>query len=564
MSITKWREDFQRYRSHPVFGQINRHLHLFLFASLFSSIASLLIAVVPWAVKYMIEQVEAGFSWNNYISTLMVLIGALFIRSLLIEVSGSVSSLLQARALRSVLRDVHQRMFGLPYERLAPYSSGKLGSHIMNDVHITVSGVGVLIPALIRYPIEIIAIFCALLYIEPLLVPIVLFVAAVMYLLTRARTALISNMFEETTLSKGTLFGVITENIRMNKLIRIFNSFENRLGLFKQELDAFYQHQVRYTVKQLQMRLLLDFALLMGLLFSTFYLGKLLYQDVFKIGDMSAVLAALLTLNSSYRGVSKSYINMQSIFRAGNYLSELMKKKIEHVGGEKLTTPFDEQIKEISFEDVTFKYNSVIILKDINCKLESGSIHIIKGDNGSGKTTLIDLLLQIHKPGGGIISFNGKDSAYLNTADLVGRISVVPQALEFFVGTVRTNLLLGNPHATEVDIAWAMEITGLDKALQESSRTLDNQIGENGVFLSLGERQRLAIARAILKKPDVFIFDEPTNNLDTDMIAQLPGLLSTLVENRIILIITHQPLHLKGDVHEYHLQNGNLSAKTSE
>jgi ATP-binding cassette subfamily B protein len=224
-----------------------------------------------------------------------------------------------------------------------------------------------------------------------------------------------------------------------------------------------------------------------------------------------------------------------------------------------LRTPAEEKpaepvrlsrIDHIQFRDVSFKYESGTeeAVENINLKIEAGKTIAFAGPSGSGKTTLVKLLVGLYKPTNGQILFNNQSSLNIDLESFRKKIGLVSQDTQLFAGTIRDNLLFASPTATDEECTQALQSAAANTLLERGDMGLDTRIGEGGLKLSGGEKQRLAIARALLRKPDMIIFDEATSSLDslteediTKTIQQVaktrPDLITVQVAHRLSTII---------------------------
>lgn len=211
-------------------------------------------------------------------------------------------------------------------------------------------------------------------------------------------------------------------------------------------------------------------------------------------------------------------------------------------------------IEDITFKDVSFAYNQNAsngavneALSGVNLEIKAGTSVAFVGPSGSGKTTLMKLIVGLYEPTKGVLSLNGVDSKQIDYDLFRRRIGYVSQDTQLFAGTIRENLLFVNPKATDEQCLEALRHASAISILERTQQGLDTKIGESGIKVSGGERQRLAIARALLRDPDLIIFDEATSSLDsitekaiTDTIRHItevrPNLTMVLVAHRLSTI----------------------------
>jgi len=196
---------------------------------------------------------------------------------------------------------------------------------------------------------------------------------------------------------------------------------------------------------------------------------------------------------------------------------------------------------DINFKNIDFAYsNREDVLKNLNLSIPSGSTVGLVGATGSGKTTLIRLLLRFHDSANGKISIDGFDIRNLTLSSLRKSIGLVSQNTTLFPGSVRENILYGNPDASQDEIINAAKVGEALGFIEELPNKWDTNIGEDGHKLSGGQRQRLAIARAVLKNAPILILDEATSNVDNETEAALQRSIEKISENRTTLIIAHR------------------------
>jgi ATP-binding cassette subfamily B protein len=202
-------------------------------------------------------------------------------------------------------------------------------------------------------------------------------------------------------------------------------------------------------------------------------------------------------------------------------------------------------LERIAFEDVTFTYPSSTApsLESIHLDIRAGDTIAFVGPSGSGKTSLVKLLVGLYKPTGGRLAINGIDATQIDADELRARIGLVTQETQLFAGTVRDNLLFVNPTATDAECIEVLDQAAALPIIERGGKGLDTKIGEGGIKISGGERQRLAIARALLRRPELIIFDEATSSLDSiteKAITETIRDLTTGEHRRMTVLVAHR------------------------
>ena len=202
-----------------------------------------------------------------------------------------------------------------------------------------------------------------------------------------------------------------------------------------------------------------------------------------------------------------------------------------------------EPIKgDIEFKDVDFKYpdGDEYVLENFNLKIPFGSNIAIVGETGAGKSTLVNLVCRFFEPTRGQVLIDGRDARERSQLWLHSAIGYVLQTPHLFSGTVRENLLYGNPNATEEEIQQALKLVSAEEVVDRMEKGLDSDVGEGGDMLSTGEKQLISFARAILANPRILVLDEATASVDTLTEQKIQSAIETIIKGRTSLVIAHR------------------------
>jgi ATP-binding cassette, subfamily B, bacterial len=196
---------------------------------------------------------------------------------------------------------------------------------------------------------------------------------------------------------------------------------------------------------------------------------------------------------------------------------------------------------ELRFENVGFAYETggPRALDGVSFGARPGTVTAIVGPNGAGKSTLVRLMLRLHDPVDGVVTFDGHDLRDLGLAWFHRQVAVVLQEALVVDGTIRENILFGNPDATEEELVRAATLAGVDTFVADLADGYDTLVGERGTRLSGGQRQRIALARALVTNAPIIILDEPTTHLDTAAAAALADAVAAMSPSRTVIVITH-------------------------
>lgn len=212
----------------------------------------------------------------------------------------------------------------------------------------------------------------------------------------------------------------------------------------------------------------------------------------------------------------------------------------------------------VVLRDVRFAYRRRAVLRGVSATLPPGEMIWLRGRSGCGKSTLLRLLARFDVPASGSIAVDGQDLRDCTSASVREHIALVPQNAAVFSGTIAANLLVGRPEATPDELLWACTVSGLEEVLQALDDGLATMVGERGLRLSGGQAQRLAVARALLRRPRVLLLDEPTAGLDAQDEERLFARLAALTPRMTVVIVAHRVRSLAPFQRVFELDEGVL------
>ncbi len=209
-----------------------------------------------------------------------------------------------------------------------------------------------------------------------------------------------------------------------------------------------------------------------------------------------------------------------------------------------------------------FSYEDELIFDDFNLKIPNGKISFLVGPSGSGKTTLVDLLCGLYHPISGKILINGTSLDKYLVGNLRKSVGYVSQEDNLIKGSIEDNIKMNNILASDLDVKQAAEIAGIHDSIQEFKNQYKTNVGENGINLSGGQKKRIAIARALINKPKIVIFDEATSNVENQIELEiLEKLMKQGGKNITVIVITHRLTNINLADKVFVLSNGRLISK---
>ena len=284
---------------------------------------------------------------------------------------------------------------------------------------------------------------------------------------------------------------------------------------------------------------ILDILLVIGEIAVLGAAGALAAKGAIPVGDVVVYQMLFLAAMQSVQGIVSLLPETAALREGVDSLGELFGRAPARRGRH----PIDA-MESIEFRSVTFAYRGTgtdPVVKDFSATFRAGKVTALVGANGAGKTTILKLATYALEPQSGEILVNGSAMEEVDADAFRRRVGIVFQDSLLVSGTVRDNITLRDPTLSQADIDDAVALSGLDEVVKRLPCGLDTRVGLWGQSLSGGEMQRLAIARALARKPDIFVLDEATNHLDADARASFGKLLRRLAPGRIVLVVSHDP-----------------------
>ena len=267
--------------------------------------------------------------------------------------------------------------------------------------------------------------------------------------------------------------------------------------------------------------------------------GTLAAKGAIPVGDVVVYQMLFLAAMQSIQGIVSILPETATLREGVDSLGEILAHAPPRQGGRRIGS-----FESVEFRNVTFAYPGAAarpVIKDFSATFRAGKVVALVGANGTGKTTLLKLATAALEPQSGEILVNGFQITTLDEGSFRRAIGIVFQDCLLVTGSIRDNITLRDPVFSQEDIDEAVALSGLGEVVRRMPYGLDTRVGLDGRSLSGGEMQRLAIARALVRKPDLLVLDEVTNHLDADARSSFGKLLRELAQGRIVLVVSHDP-----------------------
>jgi len=332
---------------------------------------------------------------------------------------------------------------------------------------------------------------------------------------------------------------ILKETITGNRIVKGFGMEDYEVRRFTDALRKVQRQELRgarmvsLSPPIMEMVGALAAALLIG------YAGYQISRGAVNPGEFSSFLFSLGWLYASVKNLAKINNDLQQSMAATRRVFEMMDADLEirEKPGAVDLPPFRTEIR---FRDVSFSYGSNPVLQGVNLQVQSGKVVAIVGSSGAGKTTLLNLLPRFYDVSAGSVTIDSLDIRDVTLASLRRQIGIVTQEVLLFDDTVRNNIAYGRLDVSLFDVEQAARAAYAHDFILRLPRGYDTRLGEAGHLLSVGERQRISIARALLKNSPVLILDEATSALDTESEAMVQKALNNLMKGRTVFVIAHR------------------------
>ena len=333
----------------------------------------------------------------------------------------------------------------------------------------------------------------------------------------------------------GDVSAYVTDSIQAPREIRAFNLQGGQIRGMRRRVRELMKWQLKVLKYERSVAPLVEFVATISVAIVIVYAGR----NSVGIQQMVPLLGALYFCYEPVKKLGKITTHLKSMEASLDRLEEISKMEPEVIDPA-VPVELGKVNGEVSFDEVSFAYAEDLVLKNVTVKARQGEVIGIVGPSGAGKTSFINLLLRFYDPTEGVVSIDGHDLRTLRQEELRDAISFVPQEPLLFNASVRDNILVGRPDATDEEIYKAAGQARAHDFITTMENGYGTVIGEKGTRLSGGQRQRLALARAFLRKAPILVLDEAASALDSENEALIQQAVVELAQDRTVFIIAHR------------------------
>jgi len=472
----------------------------------------------------------------------LLIITATILKNLFLYLSNLISAPIRSAIVTKLRADLYDKVLMLPIGYFSEQRKGDIISRMTNDVNEVESSVVGTLEGIIKDPLTILFYLAYLVYLSPGLSLFLLILLPLTAFVIGRISRTLKKQSQEASIKLGEALSILDETLGGMRVIKAFLAEKLMLRHFTQVNDQLFEIRNKMNARR-DLASPLTEVLGVGVLCAILYFGaSLALADDTKgmaAGNLIVYIATFALLINPAKNLSSSFFNIRRGAAAVDRIEELLTSAIvvtEKAGAEEMRQ-FEQSIE---FRNVSFSYGDHHVLKNINLIISKGKTVALVGSSGAGKSSLADLVPRFHDVSEGELLIDGVNIKDYSLASLRSHISIVTQEPILFNETIANNISLGKPGANAEDIQAAAGVANALNFIKSKEQQFDTNIGDRGNKLSGGEKQRLTIARAVLKNPPILILDEATSSLDTESERLVQDAINKMMQHRTSIVIAHR------------------------
>lgn len=521
-----------------IFKYLKKYRKKVIMSIIVMAVLTALSSVPPYLMKKLVDVGIKERQINTVIILALIIIGIYIVYSLLNFVLSYLLTVIGEFTNLDIKKDIYKKTMLYPISFFSNKEKGYIAARAseVNSLKILFSSTTF---KLILNILEFIVATVLLTRINPLFTLGVYCFLPVYFILIKIMmkksTSIIGKNMEQVAKANGT----IQQLLMGIEEIKIFNKEKEETN----HINELNESITKLSIKQgIMMTFTAESILLICNVISVLVLlvsGIYITQGRMTMGDYFAFSGYLPKLLAPVQSLSSSLVGLQPAFKSFKRLTDFFGKDVE----EDELLPNVEIVKgNLKFDNVSFKYpdSKDYVFESLSFDANSGAKILVSGDNGSGKTTILKLVMGLYDDYSGDILVDGINIKTINKFSLREQIGIVSQNVFLFSGTIKENILYSASNYSDQDIVYALKVSGLYNVFKNSGLNLQSNVGENGVLLSGGQRQMIAIARAVIKKAKILIFDEATSNLDKEKTQELYISMNEVFKDTTCIVVSHE------------------------
>lgn len=468
-----------------------------------------------------------------YLGTFLAAWVASYCQSVWMALSGQ-------RSLADLRRDLFSHLQRLSLSFFTKRKAGEIMSRVVNDVDTLSELLSSGIITVISDLVTLVFIAAIMFEMHPTLALVTFSILPVMFVVTIGFRGRMLQAHRQVRGKVAEINANLQESISGVKVTQAFNREKRSIQRFEETNQENMEANVRALDLFAVFMPILELIGVVGIALALWYGGTQVMQGTLTVGTLAAFISYIQRFFGPVRNISQIYTQLQSAGAAVERVFGIMDVEPEIKDSPK-PVAIDGFKDKIVYENVSFAYNpDEPVLKNINLTINKGETIALVGPTGAGKTTMINLLCRFYDPTSGRITVDGRDLREIEQASWRKLVSIVLQDTFLFSATIKENIRFGKPDATDEEIRWAAEQVAALPFINELEHGFDTMLTERGSNLSVGQRQLLSFARALIGQPEILILDEATSSVDLHTEGLIQQALEVLLKDRTAVIIAHR------------------------
>ncbi len=548
-----------------VIKRLFEYLRPYLGRLLLSFVSMLIVGGLSALLAYLIKPVldDVFISKDKHMLILLpfAIIGAYFFKGFFTYLQGYQTHYVSEKILFNIRNQLFDHMLYLPMKFYDKYHTGELLSRLLNDSSVVQNSIANIVPNAIREFFTIIGLLVVIYAnnFKLALIATVVFPIAVYPIIIFSKK--MKNLGRKRQVSIAGITTLIQEAMVNIKLIKAFGNEKFESLSFQRECDEFLNINLSGIKINELTSPLMEFIGSLGIAFLIWFGGFLVFKGEITVGGFFSFITALFMLYKPFKTVAKASNEINVSVSSVERIFEILDKKPDIVSNKNLE--FKGVKESIKFEHVYFKYENKdeYALNDISFEVKAKNSIAFVGESGGGKSTILDLIPRFYDVDKGKITIDGTDVRDFELKSLRRKIAIVSQRVLMFNRSIRENIAYGKSDLSDEEIISAAKSAYAHDFIMKLKNGYDTDLQEQGVILSGGEKQRIAIARAIVKNPDILILDEATSALDSESEQIVQKALLNLMGGRTVFVVAHRLSTIISTNHIVVVKNGHILAE---
>lgn len=482
------------------------------------------------------ESLNFDYIWKTLIWLILVGVGYTISQLL----AGLLITNVVQSAMKDLRRDIDEKINRLPVSYFDTHQQGNILSRVTNDVDVVSGAMQQALIGMVNAVLSIIMAVIMMFYINTYMALLAIIMIPASLLISRYIVTKSQNYFNSMQNALGNMNGYVQENMTGFSVLKVY-------GREKETLEGF--KKVNHELKRYGFKASFISGLMMPLVQLTAYLAYIVIAvlgsfyvmgGVIVVGQLQAFIQYIWQISQPMGNITQLSALLQSASAASTRVFEILDEPEEPINTTDI--PLPETIEgNVTFEHVSFAYTpKKPLIEDLNFSVKAGQTVAVVGPTGAGKTTLINLLMRFYDVNAGAIKIDGIDTKKMSRSDVRSLFGMVLQDAWLYEGTIADNIRFGKLDATDYEVVDAAKTANVDHFIRTMPEGYDMVINAEGDNISLGQKQLMTIARAVISDPKILILDEATSSVDTRLEALIQKAMDKVMEGRTSFVIAHR------------------------